>query len=97
MGRSVSRMRPWFSVVNLLSCVAAGRPFGYGLAMEDEAPTERMSVALPPSVMARIDAWRRGLPVTPARSTAARALIEMALDRLEEPSEPPGRKKVRSP
>lgn len=61
--------------------------------MENEPVSERVSVALPRSVMARIDAWRRGLPVTPARSTAARALIEMALDHLEVPSDPPSARK----
>jgi metal-responsive CopG/Arc/MetJ family transcriptional regulator len=44
--------------------------------------SERVSVALPRSVMSQIDEWRRGMPVAPARSTAIRALVEMALANL---------------
>jgi hypothetical protein len=55
--------------------------------MENEPISERVSIALPRSVMARIDAWREAMPVVPARSTAARALIEMALDSQGVPSD----------
>jgi metal-responsive CopG/Arc/MetJ family transcriptional regulator len=52
--------------------------------MEPEPTSERMSVALPRSVMDRIDAWRSAMDVVPARSTAVRVLLERALADLEQ-------------
>ena len=73
-------------VVNRILSIDAQCGAGYGLGMENEL---RVSVAMPKSLMLRIDAWRESMVVKPARSTAIRALVEMALANVAASKAPP--------
>lgn len=46
---------------------------------DEEALTERVSMAMSTGLISRIDDWRRSQPRIPSRAEAARMLIEQSL------------------
>lgn len=48
---------------------------------EDDVLSERISVAVSPALLRRIDDWRRGQLALPARGVAFRQLIELGLEK----------------
>ena len=48
--------------------------------MDKELKSARFILSLEPSLLARVDEWRRGQPDIPSRAEAFRRLLEVGLD-----------------